>query len=576
MKTSNLKTITTCGLAALLIAVGPACFHAGAQPVYAPIDVSTNSSAMAPATNDATANVVVTTNSTPADTSAAAATTAAPAAATAAPAATTTTTTTTTTTDATTAAAPVEVSTNATPATAVVIPTIVMDEVPLTDAIKNLARQAGLNYILDPKVTFGPTSPDGKVTVPNISIRWENVTAEQALNTLLTTYSLQLIEDPKTRIARITVRDPAAPDPLVNKIIQLKYASPSNMLVAASTALVDKRSKVMGDIRTSQLVILATEKEVDAIDKMVASLDTPTKQVLIEARLLETSMNPSTVKGLDWTGTLQAQHLAFGNNLQVNSPSVSANNTLSQSFPKMLFDTAKGFNPATAFLDADGVNAVFSFINQNAEARVISAPRTVTLDNEPATLSVTRATPIINVTAGTANTTGGSSITYTNLGIILHVTPRISANNFVNLTVEPEVSRVFDTVTKVVNGSTSQADEYDVRRMETKVMIPSGNTLVLGGLVQDDTRTANTKVPILGDIPGIGHAFRSDSKQRQKNNLLVFITPTIVTDDDYQPTKSTFLKTPLQTTEEKPWSAWDSGKPVDWHSVMHGGYATQQ
>ena len=580
MKTSYLKTISTCGLAALLIAVGPASFRASAQPVYAPIDLSTNTNATAAAavTNDATANVVVTTNSAATDTAtipAAAPATTAPAtpapAVTAAPA-------TTDTAPAATAAAPIEVTTNAEPIApaAVVIPTIVMDEVPLTDAIKNLARQAGLNYILDPKVTFGPVGADGKTTVPNISIRWENVTAEQALNTLLTTYSLQLIEDPKTRIARITVRDPAAPDPLMNKIIQLKYASPSNMIVAASTALVDKRSKVMGDIRTSQLVVLATEKEIDAIDKMVASLDTPTKQVLIEARLLETSMNPSTVKGLDWTGTLAAQHLAFGNNLQVNSPTLSANNTLSQSFPKMLFDTAKGFNPATAFLDADGLNAVFSFINQNSEARVISAPRTVTLDNEPAVLSVTRATPIINVTAGTANTTGGSQITYTNLGIILHVTPRISANNFVNLTVEPEVSRVFDTVTKVVNGSTSQADEYDVRRMETKVMVPSGNTLVLGGLVQDDTRISNTKVPILGDIPGIGNAFRSDSKSRQKNNLLVFITPTIITDDDYQPTKSTFLKTPLQTTEEKPWSAWDSGKPVDWHSVVHGGYATQQ
>ena len=564
MKTSNLKTISTCGLAAILIAVGPACFHAGAQPVYAPIDVTSNSTVTAPVANDAAANVVVTTNSAAADTTAAAP------AATTAPA--------TTDAPAATTAAPSEAdSTNAAPAAAaVVIPTIVMDEVPLTDAIKNLARQAGLNYILDPKVTFGPVGADGKTTVPNISIRWENVTAEQALNTLLTTYSHQLIEDPKTKIARITVRDPAAPEPLVNKIIQLKYASPSNMLAAASTALIDKRSKVMGDVRTSQLVVLATEKEVDAIDKMIVSLDTPTKQVLIEARLLETSMNPSTVKGIDWSGTLQAQHLAFGNNLQQNSPGSSVNNTLSQSFPKMLFDTAKGFNPATAFLDADGVNAVFSFINQNSEARVISAPRTVTLDNEPAVLSVTRATPIINVSAGTQNTAGGSTITYTNLGIILHVTPRISANNFVNLTVEPEVSRVFDTVTKVINGATSQADEYDVRRMETKVMIPSGNTLVLGGLVQDDTRSANTKVPILGDIPGIGNIFRSDSKQRQKNNLLVFVTPTIVTDDDYQPTKSTFLKTPLQTTEEKPWNAWDSGKPADWHSVVHGGYATQQ
>ncbi|HEY2081410.1 MAG TPA: type II and III secretion system protein [Verrucomicrobiae bacterium] len=191
-----------------------------------------------------------------------------------------------------------------------------------------------------------------------------------------------------------------------------------------------------------------------------------------------------------------------------------------------------------------------------------------------ASLAVTRATPIINVTAGTANTTGGSQITYTNLGIILHVTPRISANNYVNLSVQPEVSRVFDTVTKVVAGETFQADEYDIRRMETKVMVPSGNTLVLGGLVQDDTRNANTKVPVLGDIPGLGRAFRSDSKSRQKNNLLVFITPTIVQDSDFQPTKTDFLKTPITSTETKDWSAWDSGKPVDWHSVMHGGYET--
>ena len=103
-----------------------------------------------------------------------------------------------------------------------------------------------------------------------------------------------------------------------------------------------------------------------------------------------------------------------------------------------------------SFLDADGVNAVFSFINQNSEVRVISAPRTVTLDNEPAMISVTRASPIINVTPSSGNVAGGSTITYTNLGVILNVTPRISANNYVNLTVVPEVSRVFDTITRIV------------------------------------------------------------------------------------------------------------------------------
>jgi type II secretory pathway component GspD/PulD (secretin) len=467
-------------------------------------------------------------------------------------------------------ATPAPVASSTTNNSAPIIPLIVMDDVPLTDAIKNLARQAGLNYMLDPKIGYGQPGPDGRPTPqPSVSIRWENVTAEQALNALLNNYSLQLVEDTKTHIARVTIKDPAAPDPLVTKIIQLKYAPATNILTSVQTALTDKRSKVVADVRTSQLVVVATEKEIDEVDRMVEKLDTITKQVLIEARLLETSLNPATSKGMDWSGTLQAQHLAFGNNLQSKPVSSleSDNRVLSTLWPKMLFDTAKGFNPATAFLDADGVNAVFSFLNKNAEAKVISAPRTVTLDNEPARIEVTRASPIINVTAGTANTTGGSQITYTNLGIILNVTPRISANNYVNLKVVPEVSRIFDTVTKSLGVSgIFQADEYDIRRMETRVMIPSGNTLVLGGLVQDDIRVQNTKVPLLGDIPFMGSAFRSDSKQRAKNNLIIFVTPTIVQEDDYQPTKTDFLKTPTpaQDAVDGDWSAWDSGKPVDW------------
>jgi len=459
---------------------------------------------------------------------------------------------------------------NGAPQPGAVIPLIVMDDVPLTDAIKNLARQAGLNYMLDPKIGFGQTGPDGKVIAqPSVSIRWENITAEQALNALLNNYSLQLVDDPKTKIARITVKDPAAPDPLLTHTIQLAYASPTNILPAVQTALSDKRSRVTPDVRTSQLVVVATEKEIAEVDTLVAKLDTATRQVLIEARLLETSMNPQTGKGIDWSGTLQNQHLAFGNNLQAKPVTAleSDNKVLSTLWPKMLFDTAKGFNPAIAFLDADGVSAVFAFLNKNAEAKVISAPRTVTLDNEPARIEVTRASPIINVTPGTVQVSGGSQITYTNLGIILNVIPRISANNYVNLKVVPEVSRIFDTVTRAVgSGGVFQADEYDIRKIETRVIIPSGNTLVLGGLVQDDVRNADTKVPVLGDIPLLKAAFHSNTKSRQKSNLLVFITPTIVQDSDFQPTKSGFLKTPAPLTDsvDGEWSSWDTAKPMDW------------
>src|SRR5207237_5634807 len=130
--------------------------------------------------------------------------------------------------------------------TGAVIPLIVMDDVPLTDAIKNLARQAGLNYMLDPKISFGQPGPNGApAPQPSVSIRWENITAEQALNALLNNYSLQLIEDPKTKIARVTTKDPAAPDPLVTRIIQLKYAPASNILSSVQTALTDKRRKVV-------------------------------------------------------------------------------------------------------------------------------------------------------------------------------------------------------------------------------------------------------------------------------------------------------------------------------------------
>ena len=473
--------------------------------------------------------------------------------------------------------------TNAPAQPGAVIPLIVMDDVPLTDAIKNLARQAGLNYILDPKVSFGQVGADGRPTPqPTVSIRWENVTAAQALTALLNTYNLQLVEDPKSKIARVTVKDPAAPDPLVTKVVQLKYASPTNIMIAVQSALTDKRSRVVADVRTSQLVVLATEKEMVDVDELAEKLDTPTKQVLIEAKLLETSFNPSTSKGIDWSGTLEAQHVAFGNNglaRQVGgAPGSPIENGTSPvpggllSAPQLLMNLSAGsaFNPAFAFLNADGVNAVVSFLNKYADAKVLSSPRTVTLDNEPATISVTRASPIITVTPGAPQIAGGSAIQYTNLGVILNVTPRISANNYVNLKVVPEVSRIFDTVTKTVSTGTSQgqyqADEYDIRKLETRVMIPSGNTLVMGGMVQDDVRSGNTKVPVLGDIPGLGYLFRSDSKTRSKNNLLVFVTPTIVTDDDYQPTKTDFLKTPVPVNDsvEGDWSSWDTGKPRDW------------
>src|SRR5688572_27291516 len=161
-----------------------------------------------------------------------------------------------------------------------IVPLIVIDEVPLTDAIRNLARQSNLNFQFDPRVTSS--------NQPNVSIRFENVTAQEALNAVLDNYGLMLSADTESKIARVTIKDPKAEEPLISRIVQLKYGDPTN-LVNLVKAVLSPRSSVVADTRTSQLIINTTEKEMDNIVTVIAKLDSATRQVLIEARLLETS-----------------------------------------------------------------------------------------------------------------------------------------------------------------------------------------------------------------------------------------------------------------------------------------------
>jgi type II secretory pathway component GspD/PulD (secretin) len=446
------------------------------------------------------------------------------------------------------------------------LPLIMFEDAPLNDAIKTLARQAGINFQFDPRVATPPVGPDGRPPVqPTVSIRFENVTAQQALEAVLANHGLQLVADPKTRTARVTIKDPAAPDPLTTKVIQLKYASPTNLLAIIKPTL-GPRSSVTPDVRTSTLIVMATEKEMFAVDALVESLDAPTRQVLIEARILETAKAPSTIKGIDWSGTLEAQKVSFGNNQGDPTGAPANNNLLVGSSPtsKLLVDTARGFNPATAFLDADGVSAVLSFLNKDSDTEVVATPRAVTLDNEKAMLSITRAFPIITVTPGSANSPAGAQITYTNLGTILEVTPRISANNMIALRVVPEVSNIDSRDSQTINGTLNTANIYAIRKIEANVVIPSGNTLVMGGLISDTQTRQYTKVPVLGDLPGVGLAFRKDSKTRNKSNLIIFVTPTIVTDNDFHPTTTDFLKNRVSEVPDNPESPWDSGKPAVW------------
>jgi general secretion pathway protein D len=360
---------------------------------------------------------------------------------------------------------------------------------------------------------------------------------------------------------------------------------------AAQSVLTDKRSRVLTDPRTSQLVVVGTDPEQQAVETLVAQLDTPTRQVLIETRLIEITTNPRTQKGIDWSGTLQAQQVTFGNGNSSGTFTTSfpgtggadgggvATTTPSSTLGSVVntvgsggfsWNTKSGTTPDIGFLNSSGLSAVLSFLNTSADAQIMSTPRIVTLDNEEATISVTRGYPVFSVSAGTQNTSGGSSVSYTNVGTILRVTPRISANDYIWLHVLPEVSSFFGNFSQTTGGGTGGAAQvltapvFDTRQLETQVLIPNSNTLVMGGLVQDNPTGNYTKVPLLGDIPGLGFMFRSEDKQLNKQNLLIFITPTIVKDTDFQTsTSGEFLNTKPAVLKQTmdPNTAWDSPVP---------------
>jgi type II secretory pathway component GspD/PulD (secretin) len=494
-----------------------------------------------------------------------------------------------------------------------VIPLIHFADVPITTAIESLARQAGINYMLDPKIGYGQADQSGQPKAePQLSIRWENITPENALLALLDNYGLQLVSDKKTAIARITTKDPMAPPVLITRVVQLKYAGTSNIVESVQSVLTDKRSKVLPDGRTSQIVIVATDPEQTAAETLINQLDKPTRQVLIQAHFVEVSSTPSSSKGIDWTKTLAGQNVSFGNGVlqsgnqngtpgsivtptsqstttvpglpgttlfgghTITTTPGSSSTTVLNSQPQpanqpggLSWNTLSGLTPNIGFLNADGLQAVISFLNTSADAQFISDPSIVTLDNQIAHIAVTRALPVINITAGTANSTGGSSVTYSNVGTILDVTPRILANDYIWLKVIPEISAFAGKDSQTIANQTYTSDIFDQRRVETQVLIPNCNTLVMGGLISDNPSSTTTKVPVLGDIPGLGYLFSSESKTAEKHNLMIFITPTVLQDADFHPAKTEFFKARAEDKPPlliNPNSSWDSTKS-DWSKL---------
>jgi hypothetical protein len=154
---------------------------------------------------------------------------------------------------------------------------ITFDELPLPDAIRQLASLAGLNIVFDRKLDQPPTDPatHAPLPFPTVKEKWKNLTAMQALHALLSKYDWQMKQDPATPVVIITAKEPNAVEPQVMKVILLGYSEPTNIVYEVTQAL-PNRVTVIPDLRTHQVIVRTTEREMPAVEKLIADLDSAT------------------------------------------------------------------------------------------------------------------------------------------------------------------------------------------------------------------------------------------------------------------------------------------------------------
>jgi len=185
-------------------------------------------------------------------------------------------------------------------------------------------------------------------------------------------------------------------------------------------------------------------------------------------------------------------------------------------------------------LATDDYTATLKLLKTIGETKLLSSPRITAINNEEASILVgTREAYITeSVTQGESTTTTSESVTFLDVGVQLKVTPIINEDGFVTMKIKPEVSSVARILT------TSQGNEIpiiDTTTAETKVMVKDGHTIIIGGLIKDETVRTIKKIPILGDIPFLGMAFRQVDEDKEKTELVVFLTPHIITGDKDMP-----------------------------------------
>ena len=409
--------------------------------------------------------------------------------------------------------------------------------------LRLLARQAKINMVVSEAVA-------GTVTM-----RLEDVTALQAIAIIVKAKSLFM--DKIENVYYIKTAAERTAEPTESDSYQFSYSRAKDIAPLIASQLASKDAPQV-DERTNMIFYRETRSNLDNIRKMLTQIDKPTKQVMIEARLVEVNANPKQSYGINWAGTFgsssEAKTFRYGGSNPAGAPTTSINpvtgevTTVPGTPPFFKFDDATGqLLPRDWFLNAlpgGGLNALagqfailsvpqmsvtMRLLNEDSDAEFLANPRVVTADNQQAKIEVTRNQPVpqLNFNEQTATAVFGG-FQDKKFGNTLLVRPSVNKDNFITLSVKPEISNKVGDLPFTFAGATVTSPIIDTRSLDSNVLIRSGDTLAIGGLMQDEVTKGRTKVPVLGDLPILGYLFQERLNARTKRNLLVFVTPTIL------------------------------------------------
>lgn len=399
-------------------------------------------------------------------------------------------------------------------------------EADIQNVLRTLATKADINLILGDEVT-------GKVTV-----NLKGVSYEGAMQLIAESKGYAFVKD--KNIVKVKSKESLDTEAVELRVYTLNYAKADDIKKTLD-AVLTKQGKIQIDTRSNTLVLSDTPSNLSKLIPLIQALDTQTPQVMIEAKFVETTKNPKKDLGVDWTTTLLGHQVVVGGAATLTpgtAPVVPINAQNQPSGGLQWYKSPAGsmvtpWSAGAALLDAGRAGLVFSYLSQDTDTELLANPRVVTTDNVKARISIATQFPIPNFAF--SEQTASLQINgfeYKDIGIILNVLPRINKDDFITLEVAPEASSSTENATlQSGGGSAVQIPIINTRTATTTVLIKSGNTLAIGGLMRTDTSDNYTKVPLMGDAPLIGPLFRSKSLSKTKRDLLIFLTPTIVRGD---------------------------------------------